>query len=400
MANNSTEQPVTTPAGGTNPSSAAGAREDADQSSSSPSVDLSSDLSRSVPSAEDDERTSGEVSPAAGGRDRLNGTATELPSPEKATDEEDTASSSQSSQPTPDDGLVQLAAKLGQKRLDVIVGIVGAEAAAKIGAAIALDETVAADASRSDSSASSKGTSVRGRQLSQEAIAALAVAFGENAASAIAQFAAAGEPTPSPQATEHPSGGGIPSAPGAAPSSTPTSAPNPAPVSVPTTRWGRFVRAVTGITFAPPPPRTIFIGDGGLKDLAEAEQRAWGRNETTLNSQAVRWLKYLAFALFGSLAVYYFLEILKFVKRLVNGGLIDIVASLKFLGITFDWHLYVFMGVLLLVIAAIPLSLAAALFRMIGEQKDGDERELRVPAVELGKVIAQLLEACIERFKK
>lgn len=63
-----------------------------------------------------------------------------------------------------------------------------------------------------------------------------------------------------------------------------------------------------------------------------------------------------------------------------------------------DWHAYIFYGVVLLILSAIPLSLVMALIKMVKDSGVGDSEDdpaVRTPAFELGKVISETISGIV-----
>lgn len=58
-----------------------------------------------------------------------------------------------------------------------------------------------------------------------------------------------------------------------------------------------------------------------------------------------------------------------------------------------SWHALIFLGGSIVLLAAIPLSLAMAVVRMISDRDKDEGIEVKTPNVELGKVLVDLLKA-------
>lgn len=108
----------------------------------------------------------------------------------------------------------------------------------------------------------------------------------------------------------------------------------------------------------------------------------------------MRWVAFIGMGVFVSL---FLLALLAALCRLLSLDSLTVVLGLS---TDYQWHSLVFVSVLIAVFAAIPLSLAMALVKMISEKEDqNDGIDLKTPSTELGKVILDLLKSVINATK-
>lgn len=121
-------------------------------------------------------------------------------------------------------------------------------------------------------------------------------------------------------------------------------------------------------------------------------------DEFRLNQRANREMRRLAFYVVGGLSAIYVLVLLCVLWRFFDGRLLASILGAP--GGNFDWHMLVLVGVALVIFAAIPLSLAMALGKMISESSSkADSFDLKMPNTELGKVLVELLKSMLAASK-
>lgn len=116
-----------------------------------------------------------------------------------------------------------------------------------------------------------------------------------------------------------------------------------------------------------------------------------------LNHKAHREMRWVAFIGIGAfVALFLFILLFTLVALLDREMILRLVSPDAVL----NWHVLVFFGLLVAVFAAIPLSLAMALVKMISERDSSPEDSgLKMPSTELGKVILDLMKSVIAAAK-
>ncbi len=140
-------------------------------------------------------------------------------------------------------------------------------------------------------------------------------------------------------------------------------------------------------------PVTVEVGHGSLiQNAADAHAE-----QLRLTHAANRRMRFIAFVGIGAFVSLFLLALLAALCRLLSLDSLTVVLGLSS---NYQWHSLVFVSVLVAVFAAIPLSLAMALVKMISEKDGhGDGGDLKTPSTELGKVILDLLKSVISAAK-
>ncbi|MCF3492626.1 hypothetical protein GUV62_07890 [Stenotrophomonas maltophilia] len=121
-------------------------------------------------------------------------------------------------------------------------------------------------------------------------------------------------------------------------------------------------------------------------------------DEFRLNQRANREMRRLAFNVVGGVSALYVIVLLCVLWRFFDGRLLASILGAP--GANLDWHMLVLIGVALVIFAAIPLSLAMALVKMISESSTkADSFDLKMPNTELGKVLLELFKSMLAASK-
>ncbi|NJC50289.1 UNVERIFIED_ORG: hypothetical protein GGR78_003595 [Xanthomonas campestris] len=133
-------------------------------------------------------------------------------------------------------------------------------------------------------------------------------------------------------------------------------------------------------------------------DLAVMESKFRGKGEFELNSQTHRWLRVAAFVIFSLVTLAYLIAMLVGLIRFAAGDyLVAILGAPK--AEVWTWHVLVLIGFVFSIFAAIPLTLAASLFKMISDNDKSDNSgDLKTASSELGKVIFDALRALVSKI--
>lgn len=139
----------------------------------------------------------------------------------------------------------------------------------------------------------------------------------------------------------------------------------------------------------PPGPETSPAAAGSLVE-------EYGR-QIDLNHKAHREMRWVAFiGLGGLIALFLFILLCTLVDLLDRNFLLRLVEK----GAELNWHVLVFSGVAIAVFAAVPLSLAMALVKMISLTQHSDSSgDYKTPTTELGKVILDLIKSVANAAK-
>ncbi|MGA6142612.1 hypothetical protein, partial [Providencia sp. NPDC089930] len=98
----------------------------------------------------------------------------------------------------------------------------------------------------------------------------------------------------------------------------------------------------------------------------------------------------------GLIALFLFILLCTLVDLLDRNFLLRLVEK----GADLNWHILVFSGVAIAVFAAVPLSLAMALVKMISLTQHSDSSgDYKTPTTELGKVILDLIKSVANAAK-
>ncbi|KFN42314.1 hypothetical protein N789_14065 [Arenimonas oryziterrae DSM 21050 = YC6267] len=113
------------------------------------------------------------------------------------------------------------------------------------------------------------------------------------------------------------------------------------------------------------------------------------RSQVELNLKANRELRGSAFRLLGLMSFAYLVALLVILIGFFNAEKAPAIISHAW-----NWHVYVLVGIVLIVFAAIPLTLAMALVKMITEKPDDkwEVADIKTPNVELAKIFADFIK--------
>ncbi|WP_372177502.1 hypothetical protein ACCQ23_21390 [Xanthomonas axonopodis pv. phyllanthi] len=130
---------------------------------------------------------------------------------------------------------------------------------------------------------------------------------------------------------------------------------------------------------------------------APTEMRRLFNSQVDLNHKAHREMRWVAFiSLGGLIALFLFTLLCTLVELLDRDFLLKLISEGKEL----NWHILAFSGVAITVFAAIPLSLAMALVKMISLAQHSDAGgDYKTPTTELGKVILDLIKSMAQAAK-
>lgn len=140
------------------------------------------------------------------------------------------------------------------------------------------------------------------------------------------------------------------------------------------------------------PPTPGVNNPGSSKSLQEEYRR-----QLDLNHEANRQMRWVAFIGIGMFVGFFlFILICTFVELVNQKMVLELLRNKEEL----NWHTLVFFSIMIAMFAAIPLSLAMALVKMISEKDHkSDDVELKMPTTELGRVILDLLRSVIAAAK-
>jgi hypothetical protein len=113
------------------------------------------------------------------------------------------------------------------------------------------------------------------------------------------------------------------------------------------------------------------------------------RSEVEKNMRANRAKRWWAFGVAGTLGTLYLLVLLWVLWCLMDGRFL---AALVGASDSLNWHILVLLGIVLVIFAAIPLSLVMALVEMISEREAEPGMDIRTPSTELGRILYDLLK--------
>lgn len=114
------------------------------------------------------------------------------------------------------------------------------------------------------------------------------------------------------------------------------------------------------------------------------------REEYRKNIEAHRNKRKIAFIAGASTSGVFFVLLIAFILRLLFSDFLLRVIAVA--ANSWQWHVLVFLGVTLALLAAIPLSLAMALMKMISDKDSSgaDGGDMKAPGIELAKAIIDL----------
>lgn len=116
------------------------------------------------------------------------------------------------------------------------------------------------------------------------------------------------------------------------------------------------------------------------------------------NQKANRKMRWMAFGVIGGLIVFFFLLLMAALFKIFFGSYLASIISAASAG--WQWHILIFLGATLLLLAAVPLSLSLALVRMISDKKDDEAQEIKAPSVELIKALAHICKSVATSMKQ
>jgi hypothetical protein len=117
-------------------------------------------------------------------------------------------------------------------------------------------------------------------------------------------------------------------------------------------------------------------------------------NEVELNSRAHRGMRWAAFLSLGAITCAYLLFLLGALRQFVAGK--TLAAVLGASSLPTDWHMLVLIGIVFVIFAAVPLSLAMSLVKMISE-KNEDAAGFKTPTTEAGKLFLDFCKGIISK---
>lgn len=120
--------------------------------------------------------------------------------------------------------------------------------------------------------------------------------------------------------------------------------------------------------------------------------------ELERNVAANRKKRWSAFFFIGAIVLSFFALLLAaFCKLFFGTYLVEII---KAANESWQWHVLVFLGVSLVLLAAIPLSLSLAVMKMIGGAgQDDSASDVKTPSLELVKALADIFKAVATSIK-
>lgn len=124
------------------------------------------------------------------------------------------------------------------------------------------------------------------------------------------------------------------------------------------------------------------------------------RDEYKKNIEAHRRKRWYAFWGISIISVCFFALLGIFIFRLLSDDFLP--AAIGAASSNWQWHILVFLGAVLALSAAIPLSLAMALVKMISdkEKSDSEGGDLKAPGIELAKAIIELCKSVTSALSK
>lgn len=143
-----------------------------------------------------------------------------------------------------------------------------------------------------------------------------------------------------------------------------------------------------------PPENFSAIEDAATHPVAEdtsarQELKEQYSDEERDNSKAHRRMRWWAFGVLGTVCIAYLITLLIALARIFFCDILP-----KVIPTGSDWHTLVLVGIALVVFAAVPLSLAMALVRMISEGgPDAEKPSLKTPQLEAIKIAFELLKS-------
>lgn len=115
------------------------------------------------------------------------------------------------------------------------------------------------------------------------------------------------------------------------------------------------------------------------------------------NIAANRNKRWWAFGVIGAIVVLFFALLMGALCKLFFGNHLAGIVGAANSG--WQWHVLVFMGVGLVILAAIPLSLTLAVVRMISEGSADNSSDVKTPNVELAKALAEMFRTIAASFR-
>lgn len=112
------------------------------------------------------------------------------------------------------------------------------------------------------------------------------------------------------------------------------------------------------------------------------------RNQVELDMEAYRKLRWWAAIFVGILTLIFFLLLIGAFRHIFFGNyLIELIEAASAGG---QWHALLFLGIVLAIFSATPLSLGLAVIKMISGKSQDGSTEVKIPAIELARAIAEL----------
>jgi hypothetical protein len=124
------------------------------------------------------------------------------------------------------------------------------------------------------------------------------------------------------------------------------------------------------------------------------------RDEYKKNIEAHRNKRWYAFWGISSVSIVFFAILGIFICRMLSDNFLPAVIGAA--SSNWEWHILVFLGAVLALTAAIPLSLAMALVKMISdkEKDESDGGDMKAPGIELAKAIVELCKSVTSALTK
>ena len=164
-----------------------------------------------------------------------------------------------------------------------------------------------------------------------------------------------------------------------------------------------LLKAIQGIALAPiSDGRSSAIphGQPATPDPALSPGANPLRDEYKKNIEAHRNKRWYAFWGISSVSIGFFILLGVFISRILSDNFLPAVIGAA--SSNWEWHILVFLGAVLALTAAIPLSLAMALVKMISdkEKDESDGGDMKAPGIELAKAIVELCKSVTSALTK
>lgn len=183
---------------------------------------------------------------------------------------------------------------------------------------------------------------------------------------------------------------------------------SPTPSPLPTADEQPFGEIVRAAGAEPASPPAVAESDGGVStphapgtsQPATQDPNLFGdslQREFRENVKAHRTKRWVAFISAGVVCAIFFLLLAAVFFRIFFGDLL--VGVVGAAANNSSWHALIFLGGAMVLLAAIPLSLAMAMVKMISDRDREEGGDIKTPNVELGKVLVDLLKAITAAVK-